>query len=127
MKTLKPWLLLALVFGVGVILGVAGTRLMVRRAVREALLHPARVQMVIERRLIRRLRLDAAQQGKLDEVLTGARGQMEEIRKQYRPPVTLVFSNANVQINALLTPEQRARYENIKAENAEYLRGLRGE
>ena len=42
MKTFKPWLLLALVFGVGVILGVAGTRLMVRRAVREALLHRRR-------------------------------------------------------------------------------------
>jgi hypothetical protein len=127
MKRFKPWLLLALVFGAGVILGVAGTRLMVRRAVREALLHPARVQTVIERRLVRRLRLDAAQQGKLDEILTGARGQMEVLRTQNRPPVTLVFSNANVQINALLTPEQRARYEKIKAENAEYLRWLRGE
>jgi Spy/CpxP family protein refolding chaperone len=127
MKTLKPWLLLALVFGVGVILGVAGTRLVVRRTVREALLHPAQVQTSIERRLVRRLRLDAAQAGKLDEILTGARGQLMELRKQYRPPVTLVFSNANVQINALLTPEQRGQYEKIKAENAGYLRGLRGE
>jgi len=123
MKRFKPWLLLALVFCMGVILGVAGTRLMVRRAVREAILHPMRVQLLVERRLTRRLSLDAGQQVKLDQILSDTRQQMQTIRQQYRPAMALVFSNANQQISAILTTEQLARYEKIKTENALFLRG----
>jgi len=124
MKRIKPWLLLALVFFVGVIVGVAGTRVVVRRAVREAVLHPARVQLLIEKRLTRRLGLDGSQQSQLDQILSGTRDQMQTIRQQYRPAVALVFSNANQQINAMLTAEQRVRYERIKADNAVFLHGV---
>lgn len=122
MKSLKPWLLLVLVFFVGVFFGVAGTRLAVRRVVREAMLHPARMQMVIERRLNRKLDLDPTQRAKLDGILSEARGRLDAIRHEVRPEVALVFSNANQQISALLTPEQLARYQKIKEENAGFWR-----
>jgi uncharacterized membrane-anchored protein YhcB (DUF1043 family) len=127
MKSLKPWLLLALVFLVGIVFGVAGTRLAIRHAAREAALHPARAQLVIEKRLTRRLGLDADQQSKLDRILTDARAQLGALRQQYRPPVTLVFSNANAQISAILTLDQRLKYEKLKEENAPLVRGWQGE
>jgi hypothetical protein len=123
MKTLKPWLLLALVFLVGMVFGVAGTRLAIRHAAREAVLHPARAQLVIEKRLTRRLGLDPGQQSKLDRILTDARAQLTALRQQYRPSVTMVFSNANAQISALLTVDQRLKYEKMREENAPLVRG----
>lgn len=127
MKMLKAWLLLTLVFLVGVVFGVAGTRLAIRHAAREAVLHPARAQLLIEKRLTRRLRLDADQQLKLDGILTDARSQLAALRQQYRPPVALVFSNANAQISAMLTLEQRLKYEKLREENAPIVRGWQAE
>jgi hypothetical protein len=124
MKTLKPWLLLALVFVVGVLFGVAGTRFVIRRAVREAILHPVRVQMAVEKRLVRKLDLNPDQTARLDRILTDARGQLGALRQQYRPPAALVFSNADAQINALLTPDQRVKYERLKDANTPFVRGL---
>ena len=51
MKTLKLVLLLALVFLAGAVVGVVGTRAVVRRVVQQAMLHPERVQNLMERRL----------------------------------------------------------------------------
>lgn len=127
MISFKPWLLLVLVFFVGVLFGVAGTRLVVRRVVREALLHPERVQMTIERRLTRKLDLDATQQIKLDGILSDAHRQMDSIRHEFRPQIVLVFSNANQQITAMLTPDQLARYQKIKEQNAGFFRGLQAD
>jgi uncharacterized membrane-anchored protein YhcB (DUF1043 family) len=127
MKTFKAWLLLALVFLVGVVLGVAGTRLAIRHTAREAVLHPARAQLQIERRLTRRLNLDAGQQTKLDRILTDARAQLAALRQQYRPPVALVFSNANAQISAMLTLDQRLKYEQLRQENGPLARGWQAE
>ena len=123
MKSFKAWLLLALVFLVGVVLGVAGTRLAIRHAAREAVLHPARAQLLMEKRLTRRLHLDADQQAKLDRILTDARSQLGALRQQYRPPVALVFSNANAQISAILTLDQRLKYEKLKEANEPLIRG----
>jgi len=124
MKKLKPWLLLALVFLVGVMVGVVGTRFVVRRAVRQAMLHPARVELVLERRLTRRLQLDAGQQAQLEQILQAATRQLQTLRQQYHPAATGVYSNANAQFSAILNPEQQLKYERWKAENAPLLRGL---
>jgi uncharacterized membrane-anchored protein YhcB (DUF1043 family) len=127
MKSLKAWLLLGLVFIVGVLFGVAGSRLVVRHMVREAILHPARVQLAIQRQLTRKIGLDENQQSKLDGILTDAHQHVETIRKEFRPAMVQVFSNANEQITVMLKPEQLARYQKIKEDNAVFLRGLQSE
>lgn len=124
MKTFKLFLLVALVFVAGVVVGVVGTRAVVRRVVAQAIAHPDRVQTVIERRLTRQLRLDADQQTKLRGILTDAHGQMDDVRRQFRPQVVLIVSNANSQITAMLTPEQQARFETVKERNHPFLRAL---
>jgi Spy/CpxP family protein refolding chaperone len=117
MKTFKLWLLVALVFLAGVVAGVVGTRIVVRRAVRAAILHPEQVQTVLERNLTRKLRLDHGQQVKLHEILTDAHGQLQGLRREYRPQLVAIVSNADQQITAILTPEQQARFEKLKRGN----------
>jgi hypothetical protein len=124
MKNFKSILLLALVFSAGVVIGVVATRTVVRHAVREAILNPDKTQTSMERNLTRRLRLDNGQQVKLHQILSDAHGRLKDLRQQYRPQLAEVFSNANGQIIALLTPEQQARFEKLKLENHPLLQAL---
>jgi len=124
MKTFKSILLLALVFFAGAVVGVVGTRAVVRHIVHEAILHPDRAQTFMERSLTRRLRLDDEQQVKLHQILTDAHEQLKDLRQQYRPQLVEVFSNANDQINSMLTPEQQARFEKLKSENRPLLQAI---
>lgn len=114
MKNWKSLLLLALVFTAGLTVGVVGTRLVVRHVVQQALEHPERVQSLVEHHLTRRLRLDPEQQATVHSILSDARGQLVDLRKQYRPQAALVLSNADQRIARVLTPEQQARYARLK-------------
>jgi hypothetical protein len=121
MKTFKILLLVGLVFLAGVVAGVVGTRIAIRHWVHSAIQRPQIVQTLIERRLNRQLRLDANQQAQVHQILTGARGQLRELRQEYRPQVVLIVSNADVEISALLTPAQQRRFEKMKLENRAFL------
>jgi len=111
MKNWKSILLLLLVFMAGLVVGVVGTRVAVRHFVQRAMANPDRVQGFVERDLAWKLRLDESQRVQLHKILSTSRGQLRELRQQIQPQMTLVFSNANSQITAMLTPEQQARYE----------------
>ena len=125
MKKWKSILLLVLVFFAGLAVGVVGTRAAVRRAVQQAIAHPERMQSLMERNLTRKLRLDNAQQVKLHAILTDARGQLTDLRKEFQPQAASVLTNADQKISALLTPEQQARYDEFKERNWPALRRLR--
>jgi hypothetical protein len=114
MKTLKLIALLALVFVAGTVAGVVGTRIMVRHLMREAILHPEQVQMIIERSLNRQLQLDNEQQVQLHQILLDAHGQLRDLRLQYRPQMVTIISNANHQITAILTLDQRQKFDELK-------------
>ncbi len=121
MKTFKLLLLVGLVFLAGAVAGVVGTRIAIRHWMRLAIDRPQMVQMLIERRLDRQLRLDANQQAQVQQILTDARGQLKGLRQEYRPQVVLIVSNADVEISALLTPAQQQRFEKMKQNNREFL------
>jgi Spy/CpxP family protein refolding chaperone len=124
MKTFKTIFLLAMVFLAGIVVGAVVTRAVVRHVVREAVLHPEKVQTLMERNLTRRLRLDTGQEATLHQILSDAHTQLKELRQQYRPQIAGVFSNANGRINAMLTPEQQARFEKLKSENRPLMEAL---
>jgi Spy/CpxP family protein refolding chaperone len=124
MKTFKLWLLLALIFVSGVVSGVVATRVAVRHLVREVILHPEQVQLVMERNLTRRLQLDREQQTQLHQILTDTHGRMRDLRLEYQPRLFEIVTNADGQIVAILTPEQQARYERLKADKLPFLRVL---
>ena len=101
MKTFKLILLLSLVFFAGAVIGVVGTRAVVRHVVqrgRFCILKKSRRSW--KRKLTRNLRLDNGQQVKLHQILTDAHAQLQDLRQQYRPQLGGIFSNANGQINA---------------------------
>ena len=125
MKKWKSILLLALVFLAGLAMGVVGTRIVVRRTVQQALIHPEKVQSVLERNLTRRLRLEPGQQAQLRVILTDTREQLSTLRQQFQPQAAEVLRGADEKISALLTPEQRARYEKIKQTGWPALQRLR--
>jgi len=117
MKTWKAILVLALVFFAGIVLGVVGTRVVIRHFVQQAIVHPERVQALIERNLTRKLRLDGGQQIELESILTDARTDLHALRAQYQPQAADIFRKADARITKLLTPEQLERYEKLKQQN----------
>lgn len=125
MKKWKSILLLALVFLAGLAMGVVGTRIVVRRTVQQALIHPEKVQSVLERNLTQRLRLEPGQQAQLRVILTDTRERLSTLRQQFQPQAAEVLRGADQKISALLTPEQQARYEKIKQTGWPALQRLR--
>ena len=125
MKNWKSLLLLALVFFAGMAMGVVGTRMVVRHVVQQAIAHPERMQLLMERNLTRRLRLDNEQQVKLHTILTDARGQLRGLRQEFQPQAAAVLRDTDGKITALLTPEQQARYEKFKERSWPALRMLK--
>lgn len=121
MKNLKLILLVVLIFGAGVVTGVVGTRIAVRRFVQHAITQPDLVREKIERDLTRRLQLDAAQQVKVREILNASHSRIRELRREFQPQFAGVMREASTEISALLTPEQRERFARFRAEHAELL------
>jgi len=127
MKNWKSILLLVLVFLAGLAVGVVGTRIAVRRIIQQAIVHPERVQTLLERDLTRKLHLDNHQQVQLHGILTDARSQLGKLRQEYQPQAGAIFLNADQSLAALLTPDQQVRYEKFKQANRPLWRTLRNE
>jgi len=119
MKRLKAVLLLLLVFIAGVGVGVVGTRLAVRHFVRQAIANPDFLRQKIEQDLTHRLGLNADQQAKLREILIQAQKKFKDLRAEYQPRNTAIFTGAQTSLAEILTPEQREKFGKIKAENKE--------
>jgi hypothetical protein len=117
MKYLKPILLLLLVFGAGLTTGIVGTRIAVRNFIRQAVVNPEFLRQNTERDLTRRLRLDAAQQIAVREVLTRTQNELRGLRDELLPRFSTVVKKTNADITAVLTPEQQNKFEKIQAEN----------
>ena len=54
---------------------------------------------------------------KLHEILSDAHAQLRDLRGEYQPQFFAVVSNASRRLSAILTPEQQARFEKLRAEN----------
>ena len=121
MKAFKLSLLVALVFFAGVAAGVVGTRIAIRHWVNTAIQRPENFQMLLERNLRHRLRLDAQQRVEVHRILTGARLQLRDLRQQYRPQIIAILTNTEAQISTVLTPEQRAHFKQMQQQNRRFL------
>jgi len=88
---------------------------------------PLRGQMF--KRIAERLDLTADQKAQIKTILAGEKdtlqsllGQLHDARKDLRESIQA--GNANGQIVAILTPEQRAKFEKLKADKLPFLRAL---
>jgi hypothetical protein len=117
----KPALAVLLVFVAGMVVGVVGTRMVVRRIAREMLQNPEfarqRMSAAAELQLARRLRLGPLQRQRVREILAEMQGQLKLIAEETQPRRQMVISNAADQIDLVLGPEQKLEFEKLKEEN----------
>jgi hypothetical protein len=120
MSRWKPALALLLVFVAGMVVGVVGTRMVVRQVANEMLKNPESArgifQMQMELRLARRLHLGPVQRERVREILSEMQGQMKFINQETQPRRAQVITNAEAQIDLVLSPEQKAEFEKLKEE-----------
>jgi Spy/CpxP family protein refolding chaperone len=117
MKNPKVWLALALVFFAGFAAGVVTTRTIVRETVRSVMQRPAVLQGKIERDLNRHLNLNPQQRVHVREVLRESRERLREVRRDFQPRLRSVVVEARQEIQSVLTPEQRRRFQQYLAEH----------
>ena len=110
---LKPWLVLALIFVLGVATGVSLTIGMGYR-----IMHRPGAQMKnrLMMGLTHRLNLTADQQAKIDPILTTAEGQIQQVHHDEIGRIARIMATANDQILPILTPEQKPGLLKIERE-----------
>jgi Spy/CpxP family protein refolding chaperone len=63
--------------------------------------------------LTQELSLTSAQRQQLDSILTGMQGDFREIRKQIEPQIDAARQKGRGEIRAILTPEQKPKFEDF--------------
>lgn len=117
MKRLKPWLLILLVFCAGFAGGVVVTRGVIRHVVRQAINDPDFIRDKIERRMVHKLGLDGDQRKKVHDVLLHTQTDLKSLRQEFQPRFVSIMAQAQTEIAACLTPEQRQKFEEFQNEN----------
>ncbi len=105
------WVLV--VFMLGIALGALGTYMVGARvwgARPEIQSHRDRHARMVEQ-LTHELNLTSAQQKQLEAILADMQSRYEEIHKQTAPQAEQVRQQGREQIRAILTPEQRPKFE----------------
>ncbi len=109
----KAYALVLIVFLLGLALGVLGTYVAAGRVwggrPEGHGRHDRRVHLV--QQLTRELNLTAEQQKQLDAILADMKGKYAAIHKQISPQTEQARQQGREQIRALLTPEQKPKFE----------------
>ena len=116
MKSFKPALLLLLVFLAGIVVGVIGTRAVVRQVIRSVVANPNLFWTRIERTLTADLKLNAEQRARVHQILAETHDRVKTLRNEYQPRLLPVIEQARSDINAALTSEQRAKFDKMLKE-----------
>ena len=125
MSRIKAGLVIALVFVAGFAAGVVTTRAVVRHFIRTVMTRPERVRELFEKRMAVRLRLDAGQRQKVDEILGRTQGEIQQLRGDFAPRFRGILSNAESEVSAVLSPDQRKKFDQLLEENRPWLQGGR--
>jgi Spy/CpxP family protein refolding chaperone len=117
MQRIKIGLVLTLIYFAGLATGVVATRAVVRHMVAATVQNPERVRVLIEKRLTRRLGLDAGQQSKVDQILNHTQAEVRSLRQEFGPRFQVIMLNTQAEIAAILTPEQQERFDKFREQN----------
>ncbi len=123
MKHLKLVIVLALVFAAGFAGGVATTRAVFRHFVQRAVKDPDFMRATIEKRAAMKLRLDAQQRDKLDAILRHTQTELKDLRGEFQPRFLEIISHTEAQVEDILTPAQKERFEKLRAEHQHWWTG----
>ncbi len=119
MKQWKTWLVIAVVFLSGIIMGSVGTGFYMKQRIGR-ILHeglPA-VRKVIMKKLTAELNLTQDQQEEVEEVVEETQLQLQQLRAQYHPQMEKIIENGIATTKTSLSAEQQkkldALYEKVK-------------
>ena len=114
MSKWKPWLLLAVIFVVGMVTGSALTMWLGPH-----FMHPPGARDMKSHwmmQLTRQLNLTADQQAKIDPIVTEADHQIQSMRRDEAGNISQIMEKTNQQIAAILTPGQQAELQKMEKE-----------
>ena len=114
----KAVALVLVVFVLGIALGALGAYVASRRvwsAGGEGRTHREKRAHMVER-LTRELRLSPEQQKQLDAILTDMQAKYRALHEQISPQTEQVRQQGRAQIRAILTPEQKPKFEEFLRE-----------
>jgi Spy/CpxP family protein refolding chaperone len=118
---LKPWLVLAIIFIVGVVTGSALTI-----GLSPYFIHPPG-EMSMKRHwmaeLVHRLNLTADQQAKIEPIVADASTKLQSVHRDEMERGAQIFKEAHDQISALLTPEQKVELQKLESEREKMFSG----
>ena len=112
MKKWQLWLGVVTVFVLGVLVGVLGTALAVKRLVGQVVDGgPEAVREVVVRRLARELDLTAAQRAKIETITRATHEQLMQLRAEKQPEIEAILADAIDKMRRELQPEQQDRLQ----------------
>jgi Spy/CpxP family protein refolding chaperone len=116
----------AALFFVGVLVGVLGTHLFYLHEIRQ----PGGLARLgsrwLARSLDRRLDLTAEQRKQVDAIIADTAREAAALRRQMTPRMLEILERSRRRISALLTPEQRERFERFRRAHGAGVRKLIG-
>ena len=112
MKKWKAWLVIAIVFVSGAVIGSAGTEFYFTHTV-HGILHqgPASVKKVIMKKLTAELNLTNDQQEEVQDILEETQFQLERLRVRYDPQMEEIINNSVTTMKTRLTAEQQKKLD----------------
>jgi len=126
MKRSTAFLAVAVLFLTGIAVGVLGTHLFYIHAVRQpgGLAHLG--SLWLARSLDRRLDLSAEQRRQVDAILADTARDAAVLRHDMTPRVVEILERTHRRISAVLTPEQKKKFERFRHEHSDHVRALLG-
>jgi Spy/CpxP family protein refolding chaperone len=109
--TIVAILVVLLTFTAGVMVGVFASHMMILRGGHGASLFPARAMV---HRLDRRLDLTNAQRAQVEQIIRRHHARIDGMWDDLHPRIRTEIDQANADISRILTPEQRAKFEQLK-------------
>ncbi len=119
MKKWRVWLVVAIVFVSGIIIGATGTGFYFQHTFR-GILHqgPSAVRNVIMKKLTAELNLTKDQQEEIGDILEETQFQLQQLRVRYHPQMEEIINNGVATMKTRLSAEQQkkldALYEKVK-------------
>jgi len=118
---LKSWLLLEVIFIVGIVTGSALTI-----GLAPHFMHPPGEQQMkhhLMAHLVKRLNLTTDQQAKIQPIVADAESKIQSLQRDEVERGSQIFKAANEQISALLTPEQKVELQKMESEREKMFSG----
>jgi len=111
MKSVKPILVLLIVFVTGIAVGVVGTRYVVRKQLEHAAREGNFFRDRMERELLTGLNLTPEQNAEVKKIFARRWEDFRQLRAEFHPRFSNITVRTEADIKAVLTPEQREQFE----------------